>query len=410
MEKNILKNLKLNLKSIITSTILATTITMTTPGCPPYTPPPQPTVTIGGACFDPFRPGQSPLMGNYPTSEQIGQDLDIVSDITSVIRTYDTASTLYDIPYLAGQKGLTVYQGAWMENNNENNQPVIDELVELWWNNLSVDVGIIGDDTISTEVLAKNQLINNIIRTQNETYATDSDYMFVTTAEPWYIWEENPDLAAAVDLIMLNIYPYFDGVSINDAANYTIDTWAYVQDLYPDKYVIISNTGWPTKGTTEGNAVPGENNQKKFLNELLAQTDQYDIPHFIFETFDQEWRASYLGEEGANFGLFYDDGTAKPALYDIKKYDNASPNKDNKICDYNEQIRTDKEFIPGRERQYNSQILHKSLSNDNGLSKKAIVRDQDKIQTIHEQYRQFSQQYQGLREKRDSNLNKILLP
>ena len=54
-----------------------------------------------GFCYGPFRQGQSPYFFEYPTINQIWDDMCIISLLTRNIRTYSIESTQYFIPKIA---------------------------------------------------------------------------------------------------------------------------------------------------------------------------------------------------------------------------------------------------------------------------------------------------------------------
>ena len=51
--------------------------------------------------------------------------------------------------------------------------------------------------------------------------------------------------------------------------------------MYPgqQKFVIIGETGWPSKGGQLGQAVPSIPNQRQYLREFLELAEQKQIPY-----------------------------------------------------------------------------------------------------------------------------------
>ncbi|HID64850.1 MAG TPA: hypothetical protein EYP49_19195, partial [Anaerolineae bacterium] len=84
-----------------------------------------------------------------------------------------------------------------------------------------------------------------------------------------------------------------------------------LRGVYPDRVVVIGETGWPTCGEPYGNAVPGLENQRRFIEELWRWSNLYNTPIMDFETFDEDWKAAEEGEVGRCWGLYYADRTPK---------------------------------------------------------------------------------------------------
>ena len=70
------------------------------------------------------------------------------------------------------------------------------------------------------------------------------------TAEPWNVWLEHPDLAQHVDFIGVHLLPYWEGVPVEIAVDYSIEQFHKVQKAFPNKDVIIAEVGWPSRGRT----------------------------------------------------------------------------------------------------------------------------------------------------------------
>ncbi len=70
------------------------------------------------------------------------------------------------------------------------------------------------------------------------------------------------------------------------------------------KKVIITETGWPSKGGTEVAADSNEENAiRYFINtQKWSQKDNVDI--FYFSSFDESWKTGDEGDVGAYWGVW----------------------------------------------------------------------------------------------------------
>jgi len=78
---------------------------------------------------------------------------------------------------------------------------------------------------------------------------------------------------------------------------------------FSDKLVVISETGWPTEGETNGEAVPTLANQRTFLKLLYKRSRREQLPFFIFEAFDETWKVGWEVEK--HWGVYNSDRTPK---------------------------------------------------------------------------------------------------
>ena len=126
----------------------------------------------------------------------------------------------------------------------------------------------------------------------------------MSTAEPWHVWLEHPELVQHVDFIAVHLLPYWEGVSVDVAVDYVLDRYHELQKAYPGKQVVISEVGWPSNGRTRKDAVASHANQAKFLRRFLTAAEQEGITYYVMEAFDQPWKRQLEGEAGSHWGVF----------------------------------------------------------------------------------------------------------
>ena len=86
---------------IITVAIAALTISVWAWINRPDTEPPWPAM-IQGFSFSPMRADDNPMLGNFPTAQEIEEDLILLKGKTHAVRTYTMEGTLAEVPALAG--------------------------------------------------------------------------------------------------------------------------------------------------------------------------------------------------------------------------------------------------------------------------------------------------------------------
>ena len=295
-------------------------------------------LAANGLGYGPFRDGQGPEYQPpiIPRIQHIEEDLSFLSQITKRIRTYSTTDTQANIPHLAKRFGIGVAQGIDLTTDDAANEKQIAVAVQMAVDGL-VESLIVGNEVISAKILSKARLLEYLRRVRKLTPAN----VPVTTAEVWDVWNSNPDLAGAVDFVVAHFYPFWEGEPIQ-RANETL--WrnydrlrATLRTAYPraDLPVVIGETGWPSGGASVRAAVPGPQNQRRFLEEFMATACERSVPFYFFEAFDEEWKwkeglnagssvrvlprdRSFVGKwVGSSWGLYRSNGKLKPELADL---------------------------------------------------------------------------------------------
>lgn len=122
-----------------------------------------------------------------------------------------------------------------------------------------------------------------------------------------------------IDIIFANIHPYWDGVSAGQAAGHVARIYRKLRELYPGKDVVISETGWPSRGAPSpygSVAVPNTANEQTFWTTFLPLADRHNIEFGAFEAFDEPSKSSSLIVEN-NWGLLTAGGRFKTSVHSL---------------------------------------------------------------------------------------------
>jgi exo-beta-1,3-glucanase (GH17 family) len=261
---------------------------------------------VQGLCYGPFRNGQNPT-GVYPTSSEISADLGQLKPPTQRVRTYSVFSTLVDIPGLAGKRGLQCYAGAWVGTDTNANQVEIQRLLRVAHRSKPAAL-IVGNEVLYSGNPSVEELTNLIKQVKAATTLP------VGSADTWDEWLEHPEVADVVDVLLVHIHPYHDGVSVKNAAQHVYRRWQEVKNTYT-KTVVIGETGWPTAGDTKEDAVPSEENLCRFLHDFVTLATASNVPYFLFEAYDEQWKQEFSGVEvEAHWGLLTTNRVMKPCV------------------------------------------------------------------------------------------------
>lgn len=261
-----------------------------------------------GVSFSPYREAENPLTGKFPSRKEIDSDLSLLQTRVGAVRTYSTTEGVQDVPGLAAKYGLQVAAGAWLDKRSELNELELESLVSMVRRYPNVDRVLVGNEAILRDDLSVPEMIQYLRRARSQIEVP------VSTAEPWHVWLNHPELVKEVDYIAVHILPYWEGVPVEDAIRYIETRYNEIKTVYPHKHVVLTEVGWPSKGRQIGGAKASLANQARFMREFLNFADRQGVQYFLMEAFDQPWKERIEGTAGAYWGLYDADRQAKYAF------------------------------------------------------------------------------------------------
>ncbi len=259
---------------------------------------------IHGLCFSPYVEGQK--VGDVLSSEQIRRRMDIISPNIQWVRSFSCTEGNELIPQIAKQKGLKTMVGAWVSNNKERTKEEIESLKRLA-NEGYVDIAVVGNEVLLRDELTEAQIIDYI----KEVRAALPEHIEVGYVDAYYQFVEKPALIDACDVILANCYPFWEGLNIDIAVDSVEEMIALTKEKAKGKRVIISETGWPSKGQPVIDAVPSEENAMKFFISIQKWSAANQCELFYFSSFDESWKVVQEGEIGSQWGLWNKDEELK---------------------------------------------------------------------------------------------------
>ena len=251
--------------------------------------------------YAPFRDDQNPLRPETMVSaQQIDEDLARLAQVTDCVRSYSIEHGLDQIPGIAARHGLKVMQGIWLSSHPERNRTQIETVVDL----VRRYPETIRSVVVGNEVLLRGEMSAiDLAATIRAVKARVS--VPVTYADVWEFWLRNRDLYAAVDFVTVHILPYWEDFPIgaSRAAAHVEAIRKEVAAAFPEKEIVIGETGWPSAGRMREGALPSPSNQARVLHEILgvAKRNAYHVN--LIEAFDQPWKRRLEGTVGGHWGL-----------------------------------------------------------------------------------------------------------
>jgi glucan 1,3-beta-glucosidase len=251
--------------------------------------------------YAPFRADQSPLNPSTRIEPvQIDEDLARLARITNCVRTYSTDFGLELVPEIAKRYGLKVLQGLWLSREADKNRAQVETAVALAKRYPDViNAIIVGNEVLLRGEMSAADLANTIRGVKSRVTVP------VTYADVWEFWLRHREVYDTVDFVTIHILPYWEDFPIpaSQGAAHVESIRAKLAAAFPNKDILIGETGWPSAGRMREGALPSPVNQARFLHDVLtlAKREKYRVN--IIEAFDQPWKRQLEGTVGGHWGL-----------------------------------------------------------------------------------------------------------
>jgi exo-beta-1,3-glucanase (GH17 family) len=249
-----------------------------------------------GVCFSMYEDGQGP--GDVITEEQVERRIKIIKPYAKWVRSFSCIEGNEHIPRIAHKHGMKNMVGAWLSDDLEKNEEEIISLIQLGKEGC-VDIAAVGNEVLYRKELTLEQLLGYLKRVKEALPEVQVGYV-----DAYYEFSSHPELVEACDVILANCYPYWEGCSIDHSLNHMQQMFGQASHAAQGKKVIITESGWPSKGESLKGAHSSEENAMKYFINAQAWSAQDNIELFYFSSFDESWKVGNEGVVGAYWGLW----------------------------------------------------------------------------------------------------------
>jgi len=257
-----------------------------------------------GINYSPFHyPGQSPDVGTPIPDDQFIADLQTLATKFQVIRTYgDDATTRLDriVPLaIANTPTLKVWLGVYENGtfNGAGNKTYLDTAISQANTYSNVEAVVVGNECLPGDPIGSPVSVAQMIADLQYVKAgiTNKNIKVTTclTYASGVINNNGLQVAPYCDVIMVNVYPFYGGVAIdnNQAIQNLLNAYQnIIVPRYPGKPIVIGETGWPSAptDTPSGAAVPSVANEETYTNQVIANAPNLGDT-FLYAAFDEPW-------------------------------------------------------------------------------------------------------------------------
>lgn len=256
------------------------------PAAPAYS---APAATSGqGIVYSPYNND-----GTCKSQDQVTADFAKITGY-GLVRIYGTdCDQVNTVKTAATAKGMKLFVGIFDINSVEAQAATIIAAVKGDWS--SIDTVSVGNEIVNAggsvaAVVAAVNTARTVLKAAGYTGP-------VVTVDTFVAMIANPELCQCSDYAAANAHAFFDGgVTAENAGQFVLEQSQRVASACGGKKVVITESGWPWQGATNGAAVPSKENQKAAIDSIKSKFSENII---LFTAFDDLWKENTAATHGA---------------------------------------------------------------------------------------------------------------
>jgi len=183
--------------------------------------------------------------------------------------------------------GLQLFLGVFDMGSVDSELQTIISTCSSSWSSI-VAVGI-GNEQVNSGGQSASTMVS-LCNSSRQTLRAAGYSGPVVTVDTFNAILAHPELGQCSDFVAANAHAYFDGsVSASSAGSWVAQQVSALSSACGGKTVIITESGWPSQGSTNGAAVPSKANQQAAVSSIKAA-----VPSncFLFTAWNDIWKGS----------------------------------------------------------------------------------------------------------------------
>jgi exo-beta-1,3-glucanase (GH17 family) len=224
--------------------------------------------------------------GGCKTEQAISSDFEAFSDY-GMVRIYGTdCEQVPSVIKAAKAKGMKVFAGIYDISQVESEAQTLIDAAKNDWD--MIDTVSVGNEVVNNGGSVSD--VVNAINTARSMLKSAGYNGKVVTVDTFSAIIDNPELCQASDFAAANCHAFFNAdTTAGNAGQYVADQAAQVKKACGGMDTMITESGWPSKGDSNGAAVPSEANQKAAISSLRAAFSDNIV---LFSAFDDLWKTN----------------------------------------------------------------------------------------------------------------------
>lgn len=231
--------------------------------------------------------------GSCKSQDQVNSDFQKF-DGYGMVRIYGTdCNQVETVLSAAKAKNMKVFAGIFDITQVASEAQTIIDAAKNDWD--CIDTVSVGNELVNAGTASVGQ-VTAAIGTARGLLKGAGYNGHVVTVDTFTAMIANPGLCQASDYAAANCHAFFDSsVEASGAGAFVAEQKQRVSDACGGKRTVITETGWPWKGDSNGAAVPSRSNQQAALDSIKSKLSSDVI---LFSAFDDGWKQNFDGSYG----------------------------------------------------------------------------------------------------------------
>ncbi|MCJ1231951.1 hypothetical protein MMC12_008631 [Toensbergia leucococca] len=233
------------------------------------------------------------------STSQVANDLQQVSNY-EVIRLYGTdCNQISNVLAATKGKGVRLFLGIFDITQIQSEAQTIISAINGDWSPIYA-VGVGNELVNDANEGAKSQVVGQVTSAigQARGQLKSAGYSGpVVTVDTMVMMQQYPQLCTASDFCAINCHQFFNSTGTAQDAGDNILRWVEnISAAAGGKKTIVTETGWPTQGQTNGLAVPSKENQDAAIGSIKSA---FSGNYILFSSYNDLWKKNGPGTFGA---------------------------------------------------------------------------------------------------------------
>lgn len=262
-----------------------------------------------GICYDMIDSSSS-----CKNSNTINQEFSFLkSHGFGIVRVYDIGCPVGDFVAAAAQNGLKIMIGINSISNFEGDLNKLIGMVNGNWG--PVDTVYICNECVNSGFASAADVAARVTSAK-QTLSGKGFHGSVVTVDTFNVMMNDATICSTSDYCATNIHAFFDpNTAADKAGSFVLNMYNKVASTNGGKRIVVTESGWPYRGSCNGQACPSVDNQVTAMNGIMNQFTSQASNLFLFQGYNAGYKSG--GQFGVEpyFGIFdadhYNGGVAK---------------------------------------------------------------------------------------------------
>lgn len=241
-----------------------------------------------GIVYSPYK------VGGCKSADEVKADFEDFSGY-GLVRIYGTdCEQVQNVIAAAKPKNMKIFAGIFNIDQVQSEADIIIKAAKNDW--AMIDTISVGNELVNAGAKSPGDVVN-AINTARGIFKAAGYTGNIVTVDTFVAMIAHPELCQASDYAATNCHSFFDGgKTAEQTGDFVKEQAERVSQACGGKKTVITESGWPWKGATNGAAVPSKENQKIAMDSLKSKFTK-DI--ILFTAFDDLWKTNTDATHGA---------------------------------------------------------------------------------------------------------------